>query len=107
MAAHRGNHPSVRRSALAGGLQKYQQTPEYQRVNRGTSLEAFKASSGGNISIVCWAGRSVVFFLPLLYFIARRKVGQLTPALLGICLVRCRARWVGTWSRVDWWTIHA
>lgn len=65
---------------------KYQQTPEYQQVNRGMSLDAFK-------SIFYWEyahrllGRSIglVFLLPFAYFLARRKVERaLIPRLLGM-----------------------
>ncbi len=70
-------------------FQKYQQTPEYQRVNRGMSLEQFKG-------IFWWEyfhrllgrGIGVVFFLPLLYFIARGQINRsLAPGLLGIFLL--------------------
>ena len=70
-------------------FQKYQQTPEYQRVNRGMSLEQFKG-------IFWWEyfhrllgrGIGVVFFLPLLYFIARGRIDRsLAPGLLGIFLL--------------------
>ena len=70
-------------------FQKYRQTPEYQRVNRGMSLEQFKG-------IFWWEyfhrllgrGIGVVFFLPLLYFIARGQIDRrLAPGLLGIFLL--------------------
>jgi cytochrome c oxidase assembly protein subunit 15 len=70
-------------------FQKYQRTPEYQRVNRGMSMEQFKG-------IFWWEyfhrllGRAigVVFFVPLLYFIARRQIDRsLAPGLLGIFLL--------------------
>jgi heme a synthase len=68
---------------------KYQQTPEYQKVNRGMSLEQFK-------EIFWWEyfhrllGRAIgaVFFVPLLYFIARGQIDRrLAPGLLGIFLL--------------------
>lgn len=56
---------------------KYQQTPEYLKVNRGMSLEEFKG-------IFWWEyfhrllGRSIglVFLLPFLYFLARKKIDK-------------------------------
>lgn len=56
-------------------FEKYQQTPEYLKINRGMSIEEFKG-------IFWWEyfhrllGRSigVVFLLPFLYFLARRKI---------------------------------
>lgn len=65
---------------------KYKQTPEYQQVNRGISLDEFKG-------IFWWEyfhrllGRAigVVFLLPLLYFLVRRKIDRpLGLKLLGI-----------------------
>src|SRR5689334_3529129 len=68
---------------------KYQATPEYQQVNRGMTLEAFKG-------IFWWEyvhrllGRAVgvVFMLPLLWFVARRQIPRgLAPRLFGILLL--------------------
>jgi heme a synthase len=68
---------------------KYQQTPEYQKVNLGMSLGEFKR-------IFWWEyfhrllGRAVglVFFLPLLYFALGRRIGAgLAVRLFGIFLL--------------------
>jgi cytochrome c oxidase assembly protein subunit 15 len=68
---------------------KYQATPEYQQVNRGMTLEAFKG-------IFWWEyvhrllGRAmgIVFIVPLLWFVARRQVPRgLVPRLFGIFLL--------------------
>lgn len=65
---------------------KYQQTPEYQRVNHGMSLAEFK-------SIFWWeyvhrmVGRGIglVFLLPFLYFAASRRIDRtLMLKLIGI-----------------------
>lgn len=56
---------------------KYQQTPEYLKINRGMALEEFKG-------IFWWEyfhrllGRSIglVFLLPFLYFLARKKIDK-------------------------------
>ena len=65
---------------------KYQATPEYEQVNRGMTLEAFKG-------IFWWEyvhrllGRAigVAFILPLLWFVARRQIPRgLAPKLFGI-----------------------
>ena len=70
-------------------FRKYQATPEYQQVNRGMSLEAFKA-------IFWWEyfhrllGRAigVVFAVPLLWFLIRRQVPRgLALGLAGIFLL--------------------
>jgi cytochrome c oxidase assembly protein subunit 15 len=68
---------------------KYKKTPEYQKVNHQMSLDEFKG-------IFFWEywhrvlGRliGVVFFLPFVYFLLRRKIEpRLIPKLLGIFLL--------------------
>jgi cytochrome c oxidase assembly protein subunit 15 len=68
---------------------KYKQTPEFQRVNFDMSLDEFKG-------IFWWeywhrvSGRAIglVFLLPFLYFLLRRKVERnLVPKLLGLFLL--------------------
>jgi cytochrome c oxidase assembly protein subunit 15 len=68
---------------------KYQQTPEYQQVNRGMALDGFK-----RIFYVEWAHRLVgrliglAFLLPFLYFLARRWIDrELAPKLIGIFIL--------------------
>lgn len=70
-------------------FQKYQQTPEFRQVNHDMSLEEFKG-------IFWWEywhrvlGRTIgmVFLLPFLYFLLRRKVDRpLVPKLAGIFLL--------------------
>lgn len=68
---------------------KYKQTPEYQKVNFGMSLDEFKS-----IFYVEWAhrllGRAIglVFIVPLLYFALKRRIPPgLTPKLLGIFIL--------------------
>jgi cytochrome c oxidase assembly protein subunit 15 len=68
---------------------KYQQTPEYQQVNRGMALDGFK-----RIFYVEWAHRllgrliGLAFLLPFLYFLARRWIDrELAPKLIGIFIL--------------------
>lgn len=70
-------------------FQKYRQFPEYLQVNKGMSLEAFKA-------IFWWEylhrlfGRliGVVFFLPFLYFLIRRRIPKsMVPGLVGLFIL--------------------
>ncbi len=63
---------------------KYKQTPEYQKVNTGMSLDEFKG-----IFYVEWAHRllgrliGVVFLVPFLYFLIRRRIKRaLVPKLI-------------------------
>jgi heme a synthase len=65
---------------------KYQQTPEYLKVNRGMVLEEFKS--------IFWLeyfhrllGRAIglAFLLPFLYFLARKRIQRsLVPKLMGM-----------------------
>jgi len=68
---------------------KYQQTPEYRQVNQGMSLDEFKF-------IFWWEywhrvlGRTIglVFLVPFLYFLIRRKIDRsLAPGLVGIFIL--------------------
>jgi cytochrome c oxidase assembly protein subunit 15 len=75
--------PPVTQAEWNVEFERYQQFPEYQKVNRGMSLAEFK-----NIFLVEWAHRllgrltGLVFFLPLLYFALRRKIERtLIPKL--------------------------
>ena len=79
----------------------YQQTPEYLQVNQGMSLEQFKG-------IFWWEyfhrllGRLIglAFFLPLVFFIATRKVERaLIPRLVAIFLLG------GLQGAVGWWMV--
>jgi cytochrome c oxidase assembly protein subunit 15 len=76
-----GTVPPLSQADWLDAFAKYQQIPQYHHVNRGMSLEAFKA-------IFWWEwthrflGRLIgaAFLLPFLYFLA---AGQMPRALLG------------------------
>jgi len=81
-----GALPPLTDGQWAGAFAKYRATPEYRQVNPGMTLEAFKG-------IFWWEyfhrllGRAigVVFLLPLLWFIARRRIPPgVAPGLFGI-----------------------
>jgi cytochrome c oxidase assembly protein subunit 15 len=83
-----GTLPPLNDAQWNEALVKYQATPEYAQVNQGMSLDAFKR-------IFWWEyvhrllGRAigVVFLLPLLWFVARRRIpprSGLAPKLFGI-----------------------
>lgn len=81
-----GTIPPVSQSDWQEVFRKYQQTPEYQQVNHKMGLEEFKP-------IFWWEyvhralGRSIgmVFLLPFLYFLGRRRIDpKLAPKLAGI-----------------------
>lgn len=84
-----GTVPPLTESDWNELFHKYQATPEYQKVNQGMSLEDFKG--------IFWLeyfhrllGRLIglAFFVPLLYFVLRRKVdGVLGVKLGGIFLL--------------------
>ncbi|SHG49520.1 cytochrome c oxidase assembly protein subunit 15 [Kaistia soli DSM 19436] len=80
---------------------KYQQIPQYQQLNKGMSLDAFK-------SIFWWEwghrllGRliGVVFFLPLLFFwFTGRIERKLVPPLLGLFVLG------GLQGGIGWWMV--
>lgn len=79
-----GAIPPFTQSQWENAFDKYKQTPEYQKVNFGMSLGEFKG-----IYYMEWGHRllgrliGVVFLLPLLYFLIRRRIaGLLTPKLI-------------------------
>jgi cytochrome c oxidase assembly protein subunit 15 len=70
-------------------FEKYQRTPEYQKVNAGMALAAFK-----QIYYVEWTHRllgrliGLVFLVPLVYFAVRRRLSpELMRKLLGIFIL--------------------
>lgn len=78
---------------------EYQQSPEYQKINQGMSLDAFKG-------IFWWEyfhrllGRLIglVFLIPLLYFIVRRRIHRrLVPWLSMIFLLGAVQGAIGWW----------
>jgi cytochrome c oxidase assembly protein subunit 15 len=82
---------------------KYRQTPEYLQVNRGMSLHEFKG-------IFWWEyihrllGRLIglAFFVPLVWFIVRRKVERaLVPRLVAIFLLG------GLQGAIGWWMVKS
>jgi len=82
---------------------KYRQTPEYLQVNKGMSLHEFKG-------IFWWEylhrllGRLIglVFFVPLLWFMVRRKVEwALVPRLVAIFLLG------GVQGAIGWWMVKS
>jgi cytochrome c oxidase assembly protein subunit 15 len=84
-----GALPPLDNEQWEDAFSKYRQTPEYEKVNRGMTLEAFKG-------IFWWEyghrllGRGIgaAFLLPFLYFLMRGKVGRpLAHKLWGIFLL--------------------
>lgn len=81
-----GTVPPITASQWTDAFQKYQRTPEYQVVNRGMSLEAFK-----QIFLVEWVHRllgrliGVVFLVPFVYWWARGRLPRvLVPRLAAL-----------------------
>ena len=70
-----GTVPPLSAAAWQDAFAKYQQTPEFQQVNRHMSLDEFKP-----IFWMEWAHRllgrliGLAFFVPFLYFLLRRKL---------------------------------
>lgn len=72
-----GAIPPLTEQAWLDEFAKYQQTPEYQHVNKGMTLAGFK-----EIFYVEWAHRllgrmiGLVVFFPLVYFAIRRQISR-------------------------------
>jgi len=84
-----GAIPPLNETQWSEAFDKYKQTPEYRHVNSGMALAEFKG-----IFYVEWAhrllGRLIGFamLLPLLYFIARRRIARaLIPKLVTIFIL--------------------
>lgn len=84
-----GTIPPLDQAQWEEVFHKYQQTPQYHKVNRDMSLAEFK-------TIFWWEyvhrllGRSIgfVFLVPFLYFLAWRRIdGELAPKLIGVFLL--------------------
>ena len=83
-----GTLPPLSEQAWQETFQKYQQTPEYQKVNLGMSLEAFKG-------IFWWEyghrllGRTIglIYLVPFLYFLLRKKLDRARAWQLGAIFV--------------------
>jgi heme a synthase len=83
-----GTIPPLDQAQWQEVFEKYQRTPQYQKVNRGMSLEAFKG-------IFWWEyfhrllGRAIglVFFVPLLYFAIRAKLNRALVWRLAVIFV--------------------
>lgn len=81
--------PPINRAEWEETFDKYKKTPEYQKVNHQMPLDEFKG-------IFWWEywhrvlGRTIglVFLLPFLYFLLRRRIDRpLVPKLVGIFLL--------------------
>lgn len=84
-----GAVPPLTQARWQTEFEKYQRTPEYQKVNTGMSLDAFK-----RIYYVEWTHRllgrliGVVFFVPLVYFAVRRRLsGGLARRLVAVFIL--------------------
>ena len=84
-----GTIPPLNQTEWEATFDKYKQTPEYQKVNHRMSLDEFKG-------IFYWEywhrvlgrGIGLVFFLPYLYFLLRRRIeGSLAWKLAGIFIL--------------------
>jgi cytochrome c oxidase assembly protein subunit 15 len=96
-----GAFPPRSEAAWQDTFSRYQASPQYQQVNEGMSLDAFKR-------IFFWEyvhrllGRliGVVFLVPYLYFLARRQVRGPLAAKLGLAFVLGGAQGLLGWYMV-------
>lgn len=98
-----GTLPPLTEAAWQDMFTKYQATPEYVKVNRGMSLDEFKG-------IFWWEyihrliGRTIglVFFVPLVWFLAKRHIPwSAAPKFVGILLLG------GAQGGIGWWMVKS
>lgn len=84
-----GTIPPLNQEQWNEVFHKYQQTPEYQLVNQGMGLEEFQSIFWVEYSHrLLGRGIGLVFLLPFLYFLVRRKIDtKLMRRLGGIFLL--------------------
>ena len=98
-----GTLPPLSEADWQEAFAKYQQIPQYQRVNRGMSLEAFKFIFWWE-----WAHRllgrllGLVFFVPLVYFLA---AGQIARGLLA--QLACLLLLGGLQGAIGWYMVRS
>nr|WP_319389435.1 COX15/CtaA family protein [uncultured Cohaesibacter sp.] len=94
-----GAIPPLSLSEWQEEFQKYQQIPEYERVNKGMSLEEFKAIfwwEWGHRQLGRFIG--IAFFLPMLYFWLSKRIGdQMKPQLILLLGLGALQGAVGWW----------
>lgn len=84
-------------------FEKYKESPEFKQLNSNMDLDDFKF-----IYSMEWSHRllgriiGMVFVLPTLYFVSRRKVSLKTAGkLLGICGL------IGLQGAIGWWMVYS
>ena len=94
--------PPLSAKAWAGEFEKYQQIPQYRLLNSGMSLAEFKTIYLWEYVHRLW-GRliGVVFALPFLYFLARRRLPRRLLAPLGGILLLGFAQGALGWYMVE------
>lgn len=98
-----GMLPPLTEAAWAAEFAKYQGTTQYELLNRGMGLEAFK-------TIYWWEwghrflGRIIgfVFFFPFVYFLVRKRVTGPMAAHLGIIFLLGAAQ-----GALGWWMVQS
>lgn len=98
-----GALPPMTEEDWVAEFEKYKASPEFQQLNSHMELEDYKFIYGME-----WSHRllgrfiGMVFVLPTLYFIARRKVTKSTAMkLLGICGL------IGVQGAIGWWMVYS
>ncbi len=95
--------PPLSNTAWADEFAKYQQIPQYKLLNRGMSLGEFKSIFLWEYVHRLWARLlGVALALPLLWFVARRRVRRdLWPRLVGLLLL------LGLQGALGWWMVKS
>ncbi|ODV95011.1 hypothetical protein PACTADRAFT_50843 [Pachysolen tannophilus NRRL Y-2460] len=98
-----GSIPPLNEKQWEQEFEKYQESPEFKQLNSHITLDEFKF-----IFFMEWShrllGRTIgmLFVLPSLYFVARRKVSlQVAFKLMGICSL------IGFQGFIGWWMVES
>ena len=98
-----GSMPPLTADAWLAEFERYQAFPEYQKVNQGMSLAAFKSIFWFEYSHRM-LGRTIgtAFLLPFLFFLARRAIPRaLAPKLLLLFVLG------GMQGLIGWWMVRS
>ncbi|KAJ6832337.1 cytochrome c oxidase assembly protein COX15-like isoform X1 [Iris pallida] len=98
-----GSLPPISEEQWLLEFEKYKQSPEYKRVNKGMNLEDFKFIYWMEYAHRMWGrGLGVVFALPFTYFLAKgyitRQLGLRLSALFALG---------GTQGLIGWWMVNS
>ncbi|KAJ7563917.1 hypothetical protein O6H91_03G130200 [Diphasiastrum complanatum] len=98
-----GNLPPMSPKEWEAEFEKYQKSPEYQRVNKGMPLEKFKFIYWMEYAHRMWGrGLGIFFAVPFTYFLARGFITQRLALRLSVLLAMGAGQ-----GFVGWWMVKS